>query len=114
MSIADMRAGLAKNMRDNIPGLRVSETIPDQPNPPMAVISLESVNHDQTFQRGMAEYNFTISVFRVECRNVTHNVCLIRILILALPQSKRRWSRIKASGEKCLMFASLRCQTSVR
>jgi hypothetical protein len=71
MSIADMRAGLAKNMRDNIPGLRVAETIPDQPNPPMAVISLESVNHDQTFQRGMAEYNFTISVIsgRVSERN---------------------------------------------
>ena len=62
MSIADMRAGIAKNIRDNIPGLRVSEEIPDQPNPPMAVISLEVVNYDQTFQRGMTEYVFTISV----------------------------------------------------
>jgi hypothetical protein len=62
MSIADMRAGIAKNIRDNVPGLRVSETIPDQPSPPMAVISLESVNYDQTFQRGMTEYLFTISV----------------------------------------------------
>jgi hypothetical protein len=62
MSIADMRAGIAKNLRDNIPGLRVSETIPDQPNPPMAVISLELVNYDQTFQRGMSEYQFTVSV----------------------------------------------------
>jgi len=62
MSIADMRAGIAKNIRDNVPGLRVSETIPDQPSPPMAVISLEAVNYDQTFQRGMTEYLFTISV----------------------------------------------------
>ena len=62
MTIADMRAGIAKNLRDNIPGLRVSETIPDQPNPPMAVISLETVNYDQTFQRGMSEYQFTVSV----------------------------------------------------
>jgi hypothetical protein len=62
MSIADMRAGIAKNLLDNIPGLRVSETIPDQPSPPMAVISLETVNYDQTFQRGMTEYLFTISV----------------------------------------------------
>jgi hypothetical protein len=62
MSIADMRAGIAKNLRDNVPGLRVSETIPDQPNPPMAVISLEVVNYDQTFQRGMSEYQFTVSV----------------------------------------------------
>jgi len=62
MTIKDMRAGIAKNLRDNIPGLRVSETIPDQPNPPMAVISLETVNYDQTFQRGMTEYLFTVSV----------------------------------------------------
>ena len=61
MSIADMRAGIAKNLRDNISGLRVSETIPDQPNPPMAVISLETVNYDQTFQRGMSEHQFTAS-----------------------------------------------------
>jgi len=71
MSIADMRAGIGKNLRDNIPGLRVSETIPDQPNPPMAVISLETVNYDQTFQRGMSEYQFTVSVLagRVSERN---------------------------------------------
>jgi hypothetical protein len=62
MTIANMRAGIAKNIRDNIPGLRVAETIPDQPNPPMAVISLETVNYDQTFQRGMTEYIFTVSV----------------------------------------------------
>jgi hypothetical protein len=71
MTVADMRAGIAKNLRDNIPGLRVSETIPDQPNPPMAVISLETVNYDQTFQRGMTEYLFTVSVLagRVSERN---------------------------------------------
>jgi hypothetical protein len=71
MSIADMRAGIGKNLRDNIPGLRVAETIPDQPNPPMAVISLETVNYDQTFQRGMSEYTFTVSVLagRVSERN---------------------------------------------
>lgn len=57
-----MRSGIGKNLRDNIPGLRVAETIPDQPNPPMAVISLEAVNYDQTFQRGMSQYNFTVSV----------------------------------------------------
>jgi hypothetical protein len=62
VTIKDMRAGIAKNMRDNIPGLRVAETIPDSPNPPMAVISLETVNYDQTFQRGMSEYVFTVSV----------------------------------------------------
>jgi hypothetical protein len=71
MTIKDMRAGIAKNLRDNIPGLRVSETIPDSPNPPQAIIGLDSVNYDQAFQRGMSEYSFTISVLagRVSERN---------------------------------------------
>lgn len=62
MSIALLRQGIGANIRNNIPGLRVTDTIPDQPNPPQAVVSLNSVNYDQTFQRGMTEYNFVISV----------------------------------------------------
>jgi hypothetical protein len=71
VTIQDMRAGIAKNLRDNIPGLRVSETIPDSPNPPQAIIGLEQVSYDQTFQRGMSEYVFTVSVLagRVSERN---------------------------------------------
>ena len=66
-----MRAGIAKNLRDNVPGLRVSETIPDSPSPPVAIISLDTVNYDQTFQRGMTEYLFVVSVLagRVSERN---------------------------------------------
>jgi hypothetical protein len=62
VSIALLRQGIGANLRNNIPGLRVSDTIPDQPNPPQAVVSLNSVNYDQTFQRGMTEYNFVVSV----------------------------------------------------
>ncbi len=62
MSIRLLRAGIAANLRNNIPGLRVSDSIPDQFNPPNAIVSLNSVNYDQTFQRGMSEYNFVISV----------------------------------------------------
>ena len=57
-----LRDGIGANLRNNIAGLRVSNTIPDQPNPPQAVVSLSSVSYDQTFQRGMTEYNFVISV----------------------------------------------------
>ncbi len=57
-----MRAGIAANIRANIPELRASETIPDTPNVPVAVISLDQVSYDQTFQRGMSEYVFLISV----------------------------------------------------
>ena len=71
MSIALMRKGIADNILANIPGLRVAETIPDQPNPPQAIISLDAVNYDQTFQRGMTEYIFIVSVLagRVSERN---------------------------------------------
>jgi hypothetical protein len=71
MSIADMRTGIGNNLRNNIPGLRVAETIPDSPNPPQAIIGLDSVDYDQSFQRGMTLYNFTISVLagRVSERN---------------------------------------------
>ena len=71
MSIALMRKGIADNILANIPGLRVSETIPDSPNPPQAIIALDTVNYDQTFQRGMTEYVFIVSVLagRVSERN---------------------------------------------
>ncbi len=62
MSVRLLRAGIAANLKNNIPGLRVSDSIPDQFNPPNAIVSLNSVNYDQTFQRGMSEYNFVISV----------------------------------------------------
>ena len=71
MSIALMRKGIANNILANVPGLRVSETIPDNPNPPQAIISLDTVNYDQTFQRGMSQYVFIVSVLagRVSERN---------------------------------------------
>ena len=71
MSIALMRKGIANNILANVPGLRVSETIPDNPNPPQAIISLDTVNYDQTFQRGMSQYIFIVSVLagRVSERN---------------------------------------------
>ena len=71
MSIALMRKGIANNILANVPGLRVSETIPDNPNPPQAVISLDAVSYDQTFQRGMSQYIFIVSVLagRVSERN---------------------------------------------
>ena len=46
--IADLRAGIAKNLT-KIVGLRVSETLPDNPNPPVAVIGLNKVSYNKTF-----------------------------------------------------------------
>lgn len=60
-SIADLRSGLATNLA-TITGLRTSVDIPDNPNPPVAVIGIENVNYDQAFAGGLVEYNFRITV----------------------------------------------------
>lgn len=59
--ISDMRDGLAANIA-TLAGIRTYAEIPDQPNVPCAIVSLRDVNYDQAFQRGLAQYNFTITV----------------------------------------------------
>lgn len=59
MAIAEIRAGLAANIA-TIPALRVATEIPDNPSPPIAIISLNSVSYDLDFARGMTLYNFTV------------------------------------------------------
>jgi hypothetical protein len=61
MSISQIRTALATNLA-TIPGLRTASEIPDLPNPPIAVVSLDSVNYDQSFAKGMTNYTFTITV----------------------------------------------------
>jgi hypothetical protein len=60
-SLSDLRIGIATNLA-TIPGLRTTATIPDNPNPPVAIISPDSITYDSVFGRGMQEYSFTISV----------------------------------------------------
>jgi hypothetical protein len=61
MSISQIRTALATNLA-TIPGLRTAAEIPDLPNPPIAVVSLDSVTYDQSFAKGMTNYTFTITV----------------------------------------------------
>ena len=61
MAIAEIRAGLAANIA-TIPGLRVAAEIPDNPSPPIAVISLNNITYDLDFNRGMTVYNFTVTL----------------------------------------------------
>lgn len=61
MSIADIRDGLGKNLA-TITGLRVSLDVPDNPSPPIAVISLNTVSYDGAFKRGLTSYNFIVTV----------------------------------------------------
>ena len=61
MSLSDIRKGLAINIA-TIQGLRVAEVIPDNPSPPIAVISLGAVQYDGAFHGGLVTYNFIVSV----------------------------------------------------
>jgi len=54
-----MRTALAANL-SAIPNLRTSATVPDKPNPPVAVIKPNSVNFDMAFARGLDEYEFSV------------------------------------------------------
>lgn len=59
--IADIRKGLKTNL-STIRGLRVAESIPDNPNPPQAVVALSNVSYDRAFASGLVEYNFIVSL----------------------------------------------------
>ena len=60
-NITELREGIAANLA-TIPGLRTAPTIPDNPNPPIAIVQLSRVQYHQDFKRGMTEYNFAVQV----------------------------------------------------
>jgi hypothetical protein len=61
VAIAEIRAGLAANIA-TISGLRVAAEIPDNPSPPIAVISLNNISYDLAMARGTTLYNFTVTL----------------------------------------------------
>ena len=65
VSISAIRAGIGANLR-TLAGLRVAETIPDSFSPPIAVVSLQSVQYNGAFNtktvQGLTTYNFVVSV----------------------------------------------------
>jgi hypothetical protein len=75
LSITAIKTALATNLA-SISGLRTSTEIPDNPNPPQAVIQLQSVNYDGAFQQGLTTYNFLVSIIvaRVDERNAQKNL----------------------------------------
>jgi len=60
-TMTELRAGIATRLA-TISGLRTSATLPDQPNPPIAVVFPERVIYDQAFGRGSDEYTFVVLV----------------------------------------------------
>ena len=60
-SLTTLRSGLATRLA-TISGLRSSATIPDNPQPPVAVVIPARITYDQAFGRGSDEYEFTITL----------------------------------------------------
>jgi hypothetical protein len=60
-SVSEIRNGLATNLATII-GLRTSSIVPDNINPPIAIVEPQSINFDTTFARGLDEYAFKITV----------------------------------------------------
>lgn len=69
-TIAELKNGLATNLA-TITGLRTSGTIPEQVNPPVAIITFNTVEYDTVFGRGLDMYSFTVTVIvsRADARN---------------------------------------------
>ena len=74
-SISDLRTGIATNLA-TISGLRVSSTVPDQPNPPVAIIVPKSVDYHQTYHNGLSTYRFQVTVIvdRASERSAQNNL----------------------------------------
>ena len=58
-ALTDLRTGLANRLA-TITGLRSSAYIPDNPQPPVAVVMPGRIQYDTAFGRGSDEYQFTI------------------------------------------------------
>jgi hypothetical protein len=60
-SITTIRTKLAENL-STISGLRTSGEMPDNPNPPIAIVRPGSIQYDQSFARGLTRYQFVVVV----------------------------------------------------
>lgn len=61
MSITDIRDAIQTNLA-TISGLRTASEVPDNVNPPMAIVQLQSVDYNGAFANGMTTYSFLVSV----------------------------------------------------
>jgi hypothetical protein len=71
-SITDLREAISANLA-TISGLRVTSAgyIPDNINPPYAMVMPNSADYHQAFHNGLTTYSFTVTVVvgRVDARN---------------------------------------------
>lgn len=74
-SITTMRQAIATNL-SSISGLRTAALIPEDPKPPIAVVTFDNVNYDTSMGRGLDEYTFRVVVVvgRVNTRGAEQNL----------------------------------------
>jgi hypothetical protein len=60
-SITAIRSGLATNL-GTITGLRTGATIPDNVNPPYAIVAPNGVDYHRAFNNALSTYNFTVTL----------------------------------------------------
>jgi hypothetical protein len=75
-TVTELRTGLANNLA-TISGLRTTATVPDQVNPPIAVVMVNTITYDTAFARsGGDEYEFIVMVIvgRVEERTAQNRL----------------------------------------
>jgi hypothetical protein len=59
--ITELRTAIATNL-GTITGLRTSPEMPDNPNPPIALVRPTTVDYNQAFAKGMTRYGFAVVV----------------------------------------------------
>jgi hypothetical protein len=59
--ISDLRAGIATNLA-TIAGLRTGSTIPENVNPPFAIVAPSSMTYHMAMRNGMTTYNFVVTL----------------------------------------------------
>ena len=60
--ISKIRDAIAANISKHIRTLRTSAEMPDNPNPPIAIVGIQSIDYDGAFANGLTTYNFTVTV----------------------------------------------------
>lgn len=61
VTISQVSDGLAARLA-TITGLRTASVIPDNPNPPVAVVQINNVSYDTAFKGGLTTYSYIVSV----------------------------------------------------
>lgn len=61
MTVSTIRDGLAANMNTLFAG-RAYDTVPDNPNPPCAVVTVAGIEYDAAFNGALSRYSMVVTV----------------------------------------------------